>query len=87
MSAQLEFYREQAAQARAGAEAATLDNIRERWLTSEASWMQLAERSARSEKIHKTLMAEKANERAALALSKERTARGNPTRSRRFKTV
>lgn len=37
MTAHLGFYKEQAAKARAGAKAATLNNIRDRWLISEAS--------------------------------------------------
>lgn len=68
MSAQHEFYRERAAEARAGANAATLHNIRDRWLLSEASWTELADRSARSEQMRQKLIAEKASERAALKL-------------------
>ena len=49
MSAQHEFYLARAAEARAGALAATLDNVRNRWLTSEASWTEMADRSARCE--------------------------------------
>lgn len=60
MTAQLDFYRKQAADSRAGADAATLDNIRERWLLSEASWMQLADRSERAEKFRQTLAAKHA---------------------------
>ena len=71
MTAQLNFYRERAAEARAGADAATLGNIRDRWLLSEASWMQLADRAERGEQFQQKLIAEKASERAALALSKE----------------
>jgi hypothetical protein len=63
MTAQLDFYKEQAVKARAGAEAATLNNIRDRWLTSEASWLHLADRSARSEKIRNNPIAEGASER------------------------
>ena len=71
MTAQHEFYRERAAEARAGAAAATLHNIRDRWLLSEATWMELADRSARSEKMRQTLIAEKARERAALEVPAE----------------
>jgi hypothetical protein len=60
MTVQLEFYRKQAADARAGADAATLANIRDRWLLSEATWMQLAERSERAEKFRQTLAAKHA---------------------------
>lgn len=54
MNSQLIFYRERAAEARAGAIAATLANSRDRWLVAEASWMHLAERTARSEQLRDT---------------------------------
>jgi hypothetical protein len=66
MAVQHEFYLERAAEARATAAAATLDNVRERWLLSEASWTEMAARSERSEKMRAKLIAEKAEERAAL---------------------
>ena len=66
MSSQHEFYLERAAQARATANAATLDNVRDRWLQSEASWTGMAARSERSDKMRAKLIAEKAEERAAL---------------------
>lgn len=65
MSAQHEFYLARAAEARAGASEATLDNVRNRWLRSEATWSELAERSRRVELLHGRLMADKAAERAA----------------------
>jgi hypothetical protein len=65
MSAQQEFYLERAAEARAGASAATLDNVRDRWLRSEATWAEMAARSARGEKMRNKLIEEKAAERAA----------------------
>jgi hypothetical protein len=37
-------YREHAARARADAEVATLDNVRERCLRAEAAWLEMAER-------------------------------------------
>jgi len=61
-----EFYLERAAEARAIAGAATLNNVRDRWLLSEASWTEMAARSERSEKMRANLIAEKAAERAAL---------------------
>jgi hypothetical protein len=61
-----EFYLERAAEARAIAGAATLDNVRDRWLLSEASWTEMAAQSERSEKMRAKLIAEKATERAAL---------------------
>ena len=66
MSVQHEFYAQRAAEVRAIADAATLDNVRDRWLRSEASWTELADRSQRSEKMRDKLIAEKAAERAAL---------------------
>ena len=71
MSAQREFYLERAAEARAVAGAATLDNVRDRWLRSEASWTEMAARSERSEKMRAKLMAEKATERAALKIARQ----------------
>jgi hypothetical protein len=50
---QLEFYLARAAQARADADAATLDNVRDRCLRSEAAWTTLAERAARTEQMRK----------------------------------
>ena len=66
MSALHIFYREQAAEARAGASAATLDNVRTRWLLSERTWTELAERSERAEVARGKLIVQKANERAAV---------------------
>lgn len=45
----LEFFRARADQARAEAEAATLDHVRERCRRSEAAWAALADRAERSE--------------------------------------
>ena len=67
MSAQHEFYLERAAEARAGAKAATLHNVRDRWLRSEATWTEMAARSRRGEKMRAKLIAEKAAERALKA--------------------
>ncbi len=66
MAAQHEFYLQRAEEARATAAAATLDNVRERWLRSEASWIEMAVRSERNETMRAKLIAEKAAERAAL---------------------
>ena len=66
MSAQHLFYLERAAEARAIAGATALDNVRDRWLRSEASWAEMASRSERAEKMRAKLIAEKAMERAAL---------------------
>jgi hypothetical protein len=60
------FYRERAAEARKGAAEATLANVRERWLVSEATWAQLADRSERAEAVRSNLVLQKAAERAAM---------------------
>jgi len=49
--AQLEFYLARAEQARAEADAATLDHVRERCLRSQAAWTALADRAERSERL------------------------------------
>jgi hypothetical protein len=66
MSKQSESYLERAAEAAVLARAATLENVRERWLQSEATWTDMAARSGRSEKMHAKLIAKKLAERAAL---------------------
>jgi hypothetical protein len=50
-SPQLTFYLARAAQANADAEAATLDNVRDRCRRSEEAWNLLAERAQRTEKM------------------------------------
>jgi hypothetical protein len=62
MSVQHEFYLERAAEARASAAAATLDNVRDRWLLSEASWTEIAVRRERADVMRDKLIAEKAIE-------------------------
>ena len=57
---QLEFYLARAAQARADADASTLDNVRHRGLRSEAAWSMLAERAARTEQMRSALVVAKA---------------------------
>jgi hypothetical protein len=47
----LDFYLARAAQARAEAEAATLDHVRERCRRSEAAWQALADRAVKSEQL------------------------------------
>ena len=69
MSVQHEFYLERAAEARASAAAATLDNVRERWLQAEASWIEMAGRKARSDGMRDKLIADKMAEQAALELA------------------
>ena len=65
MSAQHEFYLQRAAEAHASAASATLDNVRDRWLRSEATWTEMAARTARGEVMRAKLLADKATERAA----------------------
>jgi hypothetical protein len=50
-SSNLDFFLARAAQARAEAEAATLDHVRERCRRSEAAWNALADRAERSERM------------------------------------
>ena len=57
-----------AADARADADAATLDNVRERCLRAEAAWIAMAERAARNETMRATLLAKKAADAAEAAL-------------------
>ncbi len=47
----LDFFLARVEQARAEAEAATLDHVRERCRRSEAAWTALAERAQRSEEV------------------------------------
>ena len=60
----LEFYLARAAQARADAEAATLDNVRERCRRSEVAWTVLAERAERSEVLRAAEAERKAAEKS-----------------------
>lgn len=61
---QHEFYLERAEEARTSAGAATLDNVRDRWLRSEARWTEMAARSERGDAMRAKLVAEKAAEAA-----------------------
>lgn len=71
MSDQREFYLERASEARVIAGAATLANVRDRWLQSEASWTEMAARSALGDKMRAKLIVQKAAERAALKAARE----------------
>lgn len=62
-----ETYLARAADARAQAQAATLDNVRERCLRSEAAWNAMADRAERTERMRETLLADKARAAAAQA--------------------
>ena len=59
MSSNHDFYRARAAEARADADAATLDNVRDRCLRSEAAWTEMADRVQRGERMREKLLAEK----------------------------
>lgn len=63
------FYLARAADCRRDAKAATLVNARDRLLTSEATWRQLAARAARTEARHARLVAEKSAGRTVVAAS------------------
>ena len=63
-----DLYRVRAEQARAEAEQATLENVRERCLRSEAAWMEMAARTERTEKMR----ADQAAAKAALAEAAEK---------------
>ena len=60
MTAQSDFYRARAVDARADAEAALLDNVRDRCLRSAAAWDNMADRAARTGKMRERQEAEKA---------------------------
>ncbi len=60
MSANHDFYLARAAEARADAEAAKLDNVRERSLRAEAAWTAMADRAGRSDRARERLADEKA---------------------------
>jgi hypothetical protein len=60
-----ETYLARAAEARAQADAATLDNVRDRCLRSEAAWNEMAARAERTERMRETLQADKARAVAA----------------------
>ncbi len=60
MSIQHEFYLARAAEAKRDAEAATLANVRDRCLRSEAAWRSMADRAERTEKMRAKSEADKA---------------------------
>lgn len=66
MSTQLEFYRARATDARSDAEAATLENVRQRCLRAAAAWEDMADRAARTDRMRARQNAEKAAAAAAL---------------------
>jgi hypothetical protein len=60
-----ETYLARAEEARAAADAATLENVRNRCLQSEAAWTAMADRAERTEKMRATLLASKAEQTPA----------------------
>ena len=76
MSAQLDFYRARAAEARADAEAASLENVRQRCLRAAAAWEDMADRAARTDRMRARQDAEKAAAAAAAAAPAPLTAAG-----------
>ena len=66
MSAQSDFYRARAIDARADAETAKLDNVRERCIRAAEAWETMADRAARTSKLRDRQDAEKAERAAAL---------------------
>ncbi|MEA3040655.1 MAG: hypothetical protein QOC65_144 [Sphingomonadales bacterium] len=65
MSAQLDFYRARAAEARAEAEAASLENVRQRCLRAAAAWEDMADRAARTDRMRARQEADRAAAAAA----------------------
>ncbi len=55
-----DMYIQRATEARADADAAILDNVRDRCLRAEAAWKAMADRAARTETMRATLEAHKA---------------------------
>jgi hypothetical protein len=56
---QRDFFLARAADAKAEAEAALLDNVRDRCRRSEAAWNDMAARASRAERLRARLLAEK----------------------------
>ena len=69
MSAQLDFYRARAAEARSDAEAASLENVRQRCLRAAAAWEDMADRAARTDRMRARQEADKAAATAAAPLA------------------
>jgi hypothetical protein len=65
MSTQHEFYLARAAEARADADTAKLENVRQRALRSEAAWLTMAARAERSDRLRTEADAKKEAARAA----------------------
>ena len=74
VTSQLQFYLARAAQARADADSATLDNVRDRCLRAESAWTIMAERAERNERLRTAHELAKANEAAKAAKEAELAA-------------
>jgi hypothetical protein len=77
-----ETYLARAAEARAAAETATLDNVRDRCLRSAAAWGEMAARAERTEHMRATLVAEKAKAAAAQELAEQNETISSETLSK-----
>lgn len=71
MSTHLDFCISRAEQARSDADAATLDNVRDRCRRSEAAWTELAERAQRTERLRAASEKQKAEASAEAAAEPE----------------
>ena len=60
MTVQSDFYRARAEEARADADKASLDNVRDRCLRAAVAWENMADRADRTGKMRERLEAEKA---------------------------
>ena len=70
MATHLQFYLDRAAEARNEAEAAILDNVRERCLRAAVAWEKMAARAAWTDAAREKLEKEKAQAAAAARLAK-----------------
>lgn len=66
-----DLYLQRAADARADADSAELDNVRERCLRAEAAWLVMAERAERTERLRASHDAAKAAAAAASELTEQ----------------
>ncbi len=78
MSQTFEFYDARAKEAAAEAEAATLENVRERALRSEQTWRGLAEQARKVAHDREQAEKERAARRAAEAAAREEAAQTEP---------
>ena len=69
MSATSDFYRARAVECAAEAHATRLDNVRERYLRSEAAWLAMADRLMRAETMRAEIIASKANTEYEITLA------------------